>query len=144
MWTYNYTPELYHHGIIGQRWGVRRFQNPDGSLTAAGRKRYGTVEALEAHQKAKSEKKQAKEKKREAKALQKRQAEWDDNVQKNWWKAYNKACDYFAENIEDKINSKWSDEDIKANRDKYEKEVNSFFDKYYEIEFNKMFGKRPE
>lgn len=33
--------ELYHHGILGQRWGIRRFQNDDGSLTAAGRERYG-------------------------------------------------------------------------------------------------------
>ena len=33
--------ELYHHGIKGQKWGERRFQNPDGSLTAEGRKRYG-------------------------------------------------------------------------------------------------------
>ena len=32
--------ELWHHGIKGQRWGVRRYQNADGSLTAAGRKRY--------------------------------------------------------------------------------------------------------
>lgn len=31
---------LVHHGILGQRWGVRRFQNPDGSLTKAGKKRY--------------------------------------------------------------------------------------------------------
>ena len=43
MWEYNYTPstyELYHHGIKGMKWGVRRFQNKDGSLTNAGKKRY--------------------------------------------------------------------------------------------------------
>lgn len=32
--------ELYHFGIKGQRWGVRRFQSPDGTLTAAGKARY--------------------------------------------------------------------------------------------------------
>lgn len=32
--------ELYHHGVKGQKWGVRRFQNKDGSLTPAGKKRY--------------------------------------------------------------------------------------------------------
>ena len=32
---------LTHHGIKGQRWGVRRFQTKSGSLTAAGKKRYG-------------------------------------------------------------------------------------------------------
>ncbi len=32
---------LAHHGIKGQRWGVRRFQNEDGTLTAAGKKKYG-------------------------------------------------------------------------------------------------------
>ena len=32
--------ELYHHGIKGQKWGIRRFQNKDGSLTPAGKKRY--------------------------------------------------------------------------------------------------------
>lgn len=36
--------ELYHHGIKGQKWGIRRYQNADGSLTAEGKKRYGTVE----------------------------------------------------------------------------------------------------
>lgn len=32
--------QLYHHGIKGMKWGVRRFQNKDGSLTAAGKTRY--------------------------------------------------------------------------------------------------------
>lgn len=32
--------ELYHHGILGQKWGIRRFQNPDGTLTPKGRAHY--------------------------------------------------------------------------------------------------------
>ena len=32
--------ELYHHGILGQRWGIRRYQNKDGTLTPEGRERY--------------------------------------------------------------------------------------------------------
>lgn len=36
--------ELYHHGIKGMRWGVRRYQNQDGSLTPAGKKRYSPGE----------------------------------------------------------------------------------------------------
>ena len=34
------TDVICHHGILGMKWGVRRYQNKDGSLTAAGKKRY--------------------------------------------------------------------------------------------------------
>lgn len=35
---------LEHHGILGMKWGVRRYQNKDGSLTPAGKKRYSRAE----------------------------------------------------------------------------------------------------
>lgn len=43
MYESIYAPDYYvleHHGIKGQKWGVRRYQNSDGSLTETGKKRY--------------------------------------------------------------------------------------------------------
>lgn len=37
--------ELYHHGIKGQKWGIRRYQYADGTYTPAGRKRYGVSQS---------------------------------------------------------------------------------------------------
>ena len=41
---------LQHHGIKGQKWGIRRFQNKDGSLTPAGRKRQKQNDDVPVHE----------------------------------------------------------------------------------------------
>lgn len=62
--------ELYHWGVRGMKWGIRRYQNKDGSLTAAGKKRYkATEEELKAREKVirNTERARAKQAKLEAK-----------------------------------------------------------------------------
>ena len=45
-WVCTRQNELTHYGIKGQKWGVRRFQNKDGSLTPAGKKRYDDTDII--------------------------------------------------------------------------------------------------
>ena len=53
-----YESELYHYGIKGQKWGIRRYQNYDGSYTKAGMKRYNS--AVDTYEKKHAEYKDAK------------------------------------------------------------------------------------
>ena len=53
-WTCTRQGELYHHGIKGQKWGVRRFQNKDGSLTPAGERRYDDSDGVKRNKSQKS------------------------------------------------------------------------------------------
>ena len=67
--------ELYNHGIKGQKWGVRRYQNPDGSLTAVGKKKYGTKTNYEKVLKAKGLKAKVKAQKEREKQNARTEAE---------------------------------------------------------------------
>lgn len=67
------TNYLEHHGIKGQRWGTRRFQNEDGTLTAEGRDRYGVGESDSAN----SQKKSRAETREERKARYRRGKEFE-------------------------------------------------------------------
>ena len=74
--------ELYHHGIKGMRWGIRRYQHKDGSLTPAGRKRYDDGDSAmdrwrakrDAKRKAKADARAAAEAKKVANAYKKKSA----------------------------------------------------------------------
>lgn len=47
--------ELYHYGVKGMKWGVRRYQNKDGTLTAAGKRRARKQEARDVRRQRKSD-----------------------------------------------------------------------------------------
>ena len=55
MWQYQNTDELYHHGVLGMRCGIHRYQNKDGPLTPKGKQKYSTMNPNKLNKKFKKE-----------------------------------------------------------------------------------------
>lgn len=134
-----YTNTLAHHGILGQKWGVRRYQNKDGTLTEAGKKRYGYDTDGQPNQLSGKAQKE----------LQKSQKKWDKNLSKNWWKAYNEASARANSELIPKLNNKYKNlfeienwPETKRGK-QYYAEFENEFNALYEESVERMFGKRP-
>lgn len=106
---------LAHHGILGQKWGIRRYQNRDGSLTAEGRKRAG----LKPESKREKRKKEAAKQKAEKKAAKdlKDKENLKTYLRKHPKKLYKHASELTREEAEEIIKNVEFDRKLKDIRD---------------------------
>lgn len=134
MEIYSKDGTLYHHGIKGQKWGKRRFQNQDGSLTPAGEKRYnkfekkaikkykkiGVLKGYADHAKAKADEASAGHDER-AKVLEKQARTWE--LEGSHVKAYaaRRAAEAFKRKSEEA-------------RSQYDEEAKSYMDRVARLE----------
>ena len=109
---------LAHHGILGQKWGVRRFQNADGSLTSAGKKRVSSD-------------------------YKKASVAGDNDLMRNYTQlyvnAYNKTADKLNSGGIEKFNAEQKKKhgDNYSSRKEYEEEYEKLLDKMMSEEFEK-------
>lgn len=89
-----YGGELHHYGIKGQKWGIRRFQNEDGTLTEAGKARYAKLELRSSRRAEKKARKAAKRKEKilsNPKLLRKHMNEFSDEEVDAALRKFNRA-----------------------------------------------------
>lgn len=128
MWNYRPTNELYHYGVKGMKWGVRK-----------DRKSYGS--SGRGIQKAISDRKQKRALDKQQKERVKKQHEFADKVDKGWHNSYNKAGDKFQPKL-DRINESFG-KITKKNEKAYLKKVSETWMSVYKDQLIKDFGRAP-
>ena len=151
----DYDNELYHFGIKNQKWGIRRYQNPDGSLTPAGKARYKRIENKEYRLTMKS----YRERDRIEKKYNAGKESYNDLINskkyKNWekkQKALNKEMSNEYKAFRDDVkkeNEKYASKDKEKLNSYKDKEIAKLqktqeaYDKYYN-KHNEKLSKNPE
>ena len=113
------TPYLKHFGIQGQKWGVRRYQNLDGSLTEEGKARYGYGSLSKNSDYSDPEQ------------LKRAQKGWQKAYGERWIDTYNYSANKMNYGIIERYNKKWAKENPKWDKDvqqRYEEEYGKLFD----------------
>ena len=135
--------ELMHYGVKGMKWGVRRYQNADGSLTDKGIKRYFDQQTGELTRKGKKRLRQVGADSNEGKHI--RRVQMGVDVQKNWLNSYNKAADTFNSKIND-INARLKKEfgdKANENHKEYRQAVGKEWMNIYSKQLISDFGRDP-
>lgn len=105
MWNYISSNELMHFGVKGMRWGVRRYQNEDGSLTPAGQKRYSSPSQMKRKDLEEQFERYATSDAGVTSLLKQHSKIQDEYAKSAESKAYRKASDNFYKDIASKMNS---------------------------------------
>lgn len=109
--------EIYHFGVKGMKWGVRRYQNADGTLTAAGKKRIS---------------------KQYSKTAEKTVRDLSKSATRRYIESHNRAADYMNREGNDKFNSQQEKKygkkytERESYFDDYQKAFDEVFTKYYD------------